>query len=89
LSARTMAELEQTNKLLDELLTSKDIFGRPRGDEREAPQQVDFAQLRAALIAIDPDLGGLRESELPESRGIAYLCLEHRNALRYPSSTRP
>ncbi|MER7503003.1 COR domain-containing protein [Nonomuraea pusilla] len=68
---------DQTDGLLDPAHAS-----RPR-------TSADFARLRQALLALDPsgEWGGLRERELPENRGVAYLCHQHREALRYPART--
>ena len=85
LPTSSMTELEQASKFLEELLTTNNGVKRAQSDGRGAPPQVDFAQLREALVAIDPDFGGLHECELPESRGTVYLCLEHRIALQYPA----
>ena len=84
------ARLELSCQLLD------DISDQARPDLRVLPDasqgrrsSADFAQLRAALLSIAPDWGGLRERELPENRGIVYLCYHHREALRYPAQPRP
>jgi internalin A len=75
------ARLDLSCKLLDDL---KDLTHDRPGLPRDT---ADFTELRKALLAIDPEAewGGLRERELPENRGIAYLCLQHREALRYPA----
>jgi len=52
-----------------------------------ATADVDFTELRAALLEIDRDFGGLRPRQPPENRGIVYLCRSHREALRYPQQT--
>jgi len=84
------ARLELATKLLDQIgdLPGDDTDIAARLSQRPRAT-ADFAQLRAALYAIDPDWGGLRERELPENRGIAYLCPSHRQALRYPAQPAP
>jgi hypothetical protein len=73
------ARIELSCKLLEDLESSVDRFNRV------LPTQTSFPELRRALRAIDPDWGGLRERELPETKQIVYLCRHHRQALRYPS----
>lgn len=84
------ARLELATALLN------DLPSLPDGDSGEVassadPSTPDFAALRKALIALDPERewGGLRERELPESRSIAYLCHHHRQALHYPAHPEP
>jgi internalin A len=79
--------IELTCKLLEDLperleLDAEAIKASSETGRRRAP---DFEELRKALLALDPDFGGLRERELPESRDIVYLCEHHRAALRYPA----
>lgn len=90
LSTTVAANLDLSCKLLEQLSAPQ----RQKPDGPLPPKQsqgADFAPLRAALIDLDPDFGGLRERELPENRGIVYLCQHHREALRYParSATTP
>lgn len=73
------ARIELSCKLLEDLESTAGRF-RP-----VLPEQTSFPELRRALLAIDPDWGGLRERELPETKQIVYLCQHHRQALRYPS----
>jgi internalin A len=76
---------------LDELTPEGGISGHAAssflGGRGEHIASADFRELRQALRAIDPEFGGLRERQLPENRGIAYLCPHHRQALRYPQTT--
>jgi hypothetical protein len=87
------SDLELSCKLLeglDELTPDRvagDAANRLLHDQRERMASTDFRQLRQALLALDPYFGGLRERQLPENRGIAYLCPHHRQALRYPQTT--
>jgi hypothetical protein len=76
-----------TCKLLDDLPKDLEIdaAGIKAPSGAGGSQEPDFRELRKALLALDADFGGLRERELPESRGIVYLCTEHRAALRYPA----
>jgi internalin A len=87
------AQLELSCKLLEDLASPSQELrnaidapelqtnGRPRPD-------VDFAQLSAALHALDPneEWGGLRQRQLPETGQVVYLCWTHRQGLRYPAA---
>jgi internalin A len=84
LPAADKARLDLTADLLGDL---GGIPALPAGAAAlSAARAPDLRQLRQGLLALDPDgeWGGLRERQLPESRGIAYLCPHHREALRYP-----
>jgi internalin A len=92
LPAVDTARLDLATALLDDLPALPGSFPTDSSDwapERTGRSNADFTALRAALFAIDPDWGGLRERELPENRGIAYLCYHHRQALRYPAHPEP
>jgi hypothetical protein len=91
LSQAATARLDLSCKLLDELpgLPSDDATAALEEYRHPPRSTADFAELRESLIALDPEFGGLRERELPESRGVAYLCQHHREALRYPARSTP
>ncbi|MFC1431452.1 COR domain-containing protein [Streptacidiphilus sp. N1-3] len=86
-SAAAKAQLELSGKLLEHVAVppSGESATELRPGHHTPQTRADFAELRKALIALDPDFGGLRERELPENRGIVYLCRHHREALRYPA----
>jgi hypothetical protein len=88
LSEADKSRLELSCKLLDDLAALPAAAGTdlPAAGHPAQLPGVDLAQLRQALLALDPGAqwGGLRERELPENRGIVYLCHQHRQALRYP-----
>ena len=87
LPAQARSGIELTCKLLDHLPDNLEVDAEGMKPSRGAggTQNPDFRELRKALLALDPEFGGLRERELPESRGIVYLCTQHRAALRYPA----
>ncbi|GAA1008405.1 hypothetical protein Aple_070030 [Acrocarpospora pleiomorpha] len=100
LTEEDKSRLELSCKLLDNLtdLPEDDSFalherraiGRDGAGHPDAERvTANFTQLREALLELDPtaEWGGLRERELPENRGIVYLCHQHRQALRYPART--
>ena len=92
LPAVDTARLDLATALLNDLPAFPGSFPTEPGDwvpGRTGRNYADFTVLRTALLAIDPDWGGLRERELPENRGIAYLCYHHRQALRYPAHPEP
>jgi internalin A len=68
--------------------STPELFAAGTTYESRRPEP-NFTELRAALLEIDSsgEWGGLRERELPENRGIVYLCHEHRQALRYPAQS--
>lgn len=84
LAESTSAQLELTCDLLDQIHPLESATSTV--SELLSGVTADFAGLRRALLAIDSDFGGLRERELPENRGIAYLCAAHRQVLHYPST---
>lgn len=88
LPTRSDSGIELTCQLLEDLPEFPDLDATGLHRASSAPDGAgpDFRELRAALLELDPDFGGLRERELPESRGIAYLCARHRAELRYPST---
>ncbi|GAB2823718.1 hypothetical protein GCM10027176_30240 [Actinoallomurus bryophytorum] len=87
------AQLEASCKLLEGITAIPDVGQRIDDafpDTRTHQVQrvtANFAELRQALLDIDPDFGGLRPRQLPENRGIAYLCVQHRQALTYPQES--
>ncbi|WP_283137210.1 COR domain-containing protein [Rhizohabitans arisaemae] len=94
LTEEDRARLELSRRLLDDLGSSTDEprpalerhHPYPDTDHGRRPT-ADFTELRQVLVELDPEKewGGLRERELPESRGIVYLCHRHRQALHYPA----
>ncbi|MEU6729392.1 COR domain-containing protein [Nonomuraea wenchangensis] len=95
LSEEEKSRLELTCKLLDTLtipdgedMPELDAAGGGSGGQQPGRRPgLDAAELRQALIELDPDKewGGLRERQVQESGQIVYLCHRHRQALRYPA----